>query len=313
MFTLRVEEFGAFKQLSLENKKLGVSLKLLPELGGIPNALHFNIRDYDVNILEGYENSEVAANIEGYRNAWLIPFPNRLKDAKYTFQEELYELPMNWPQEQHAIHGLFYNKPFELIEKELSSDKAILVFSYRYDGSIKGYPFVCETKIQYELGVDYLNCTLEIINKGYSEMPIAAGWHPYFKFGHSIDKCNLSLSAAEQVLVDERMLAKGYQKNPFSEKSFSLRDQHFDTGFKFSSEQKPFSTRLYSENFGASLVLWQDASFPFVQVYTPKDRNSIAIEPMSCNINAFNNQDGLSVLEPNASFKGQFGLKIQLD
>ncbi len=38
--------------------------------------------------------------------------------------------------------------------------------------------------------------------------------------------------------------------------------------------------------------------FPFVQVFTPPHRRSIAVEPMSCNIDAFNNGMGLWSLEP---------------
>ena len=40
----------------------------------------------------------------------------------------------------------------------------------------------------------------------------------------------------------------------------------------------------------------------FLQVYTPKDRQSIAIEPMTCAPNAFHNSMGLLQLEPGRSY-----------
>jgi aldose 1-epimerase len=47
-------------------------------------------------------------------------------------------------------------------------------------------------------------------------------------------------------------------------------------------------------------------------IFTPPDENRdcIAIEPMSCNTNAFNNGDGLTILEPGEKFKGKYGVSL---
>ena len=46
----------------------------------------------------------------------------------------------------------------------------------------------------------------------------------------------------------------------------------------------------------------------FLQVFTPPHRQSIALEPMTCNIDAFNNQDGLKMLAPKETLSGVFGV-----
>ncbi len=47
-----------------------------------------------------------------------------------------------------------------------------------------------------------------------------------------------------------------------------------------------------------------------LQVYILPARNSVAVEPMTCNIDAFNNHDGLIVLEAGQDFKAEYGVKV---
>jgi aldose 1-epimerase len=46
------------------------------------------------------------------------------------------------------------------------------------------------------------------------------------------------------------------------------------------------------------LEIYPDRSYPYLQVYTPPHRNSIAIENLSAIPDAFNNGTGLQVLAP---------------
>lgn len=45
--------------------------------------------------------------------------------------------------------------------------------------------------------------------------------------------------------------------------------------------------------------------------HTTPDRRSIAIQPMSGCIDAFNNKDSLLILKPNEEWKGMFGIKLK--
>ncbi|MCB0643138.1 MAG: hypothetical protein KDC44_15925, partial [Phaeodactylibacter sp.] len=50
--------------------------------------------------------------------------------------------------------------------------------------------------------------------------------------------------------------------------------------------------------------------YNFLQVFTPDHRQSIAIEPMTCNVDAFNNREGLIVLKPGEAHAASFGLRL---
>src|SRR5262245_57109797 len=44
----------------------------------------------------------------------LVPFSNRIADAKFRFRGQIYELPRNFPPEPHAIHGQGWQHAWEV-------------------------------------------------------------------------------------------------------------------------------------------------------------------------------------------------------
>ncbi len=71
--------------------------------------------------------------------------------------------------------------------------------------------------------------------------------------------------------------------------------------------------QLFDEELGLyiTMVMPQiDAPYEYVQLYTAPDRNSIAIEPMTCEPNAFNNKMGLKILAPKESLRSHFTIFV---
>ncbi|MBL7825649.1 MAG: hypothetical protein JNJ57_03390, partial [Saprospiraceae bacterium] len=50
--------------------------------------------------------------------------------------------------------------------------------------------------------------------------------------------------------------------------------------------------------------------FPFFQVFTPPHRESIALEPMTCNVDALNNEQGLISLKSGKKWTGKMEIKM---
>ena len=67
---------------------------------------------------------------------------------------------------------------------------------------------------------------------------------------------------------------------------------------------------LQNQESGLQLRFFPGSHYPFLQIYTPPHRNSIAIENLSGAPNCFNNGMGLLLLEPGHS--QTFGLAYQL-
>ena len=73
-------------------------------------------------------------------------------------------------------------------------------------------------------------------------------------------------------------------------------------------ETKNYEVILANEE--GKLTYWQEAGtgkYNFIQIFTPPHRNCIALEPMTSNIDTFNNKDGLVILQSGESLGGKFG------
>jgi aldose 1-epimerase len=147
-------------------------------------------------------------------------------------------------------------------------------------------------------------------NHDSTAIPVGLGWHPYFVMSENVADTSLKMPKSVQILIDERMLPTG-EKQAYSafDTLTKIGDTKLDNGFFITETGKKASVILESER--GKLHYWQELGekkWNFLQVFTPPHRKSIAIEPMTCNIDAFNNKDGLIMLEPKASFIGSFGV-----
>src|SRR4029079_6353075 len=77
-----------------------------------------------------------------------------------------------------------------------------------------------------------------------------------------------------------------------------LGEQFFDNCFLLNRPLEGAACRLINERDNVQLAIYPDKSYPYLQVYTPPHRNSIAIENLSAAPDAFNNHIGLIILEP---------------
>jgi aldose 1-epimerase len=240
--------------------------------------------------------------LRGKPSAFLFPFPNRLEDGKYTFEGHEYQMPITEPARQNAIHGFVYEQSFEIKTQTESSVNLI----YQYDGRREYYPFSFDFEIEYKFINNCLSVIYSAKNTGSGNMPCGFGWHPYFEFGgESIEKMTLELAATRAIQTDDRMIARGFSE-VIPARTIYLEDNSLDNGFKVESDAETIKTALVFGN-KRIVVEQQNNTVPplnYLMIYTPNTRKSVAIEPMTCNINALNNGDGLTILSPNQQISG---------
>lgn len=259
------------------------------------------------SVLDGYRSDAELASLDWGKSAILAPFPNRLKDGRYRFEGVEYQFPLNEPSRGNALHGFVMDKPFEVVERTPD----LIALQYRYGGEFPWYPFPFALRVSYRLeSPASFVVSFEMENTGDGAMPAGLGWHPYFRLGQSADEIILQLPAADRILVDERMIPTG-EKVGFS--AFGtpglIGDTGFDTGFRLPASDGPAMVQLRHGSF--VLEYWQDPVFSYLQVFIPPARRSIALEPMTCNIDAFRNGEGLVRLEPAQCLRGRAGVRLQ--
>ena len=179
-----------------------------------------------------------------------------------------------------------------------------IVLEHSTKGNV-GFPFPFTAQIAYLFGGDFLSIKTSITNIGTRVIPFGFGWHPYFTLNNKIDENKLKLPRVSQLLVDDRLIPTGGMfENLDWEQPRSIASTIFDTGFKLLSKDKQIVLLNPEKNFGIEVDLLN--GYEYVQMFTPPDRKSIAVEPMTCAANAFNNGLGLRTINPKDSFSAEF-------
>jgi aldose 1-epimerase len=185
-----------------------------------------------------------------------------------------------------------------------------------------GYPFTLALEVAYTLSDSGLEGALRARNLGAEPAPFGAGFHPCLTVGDaSVDDTRLELPARARVPVDDRLLPTGPPIPVDGAHDFRRLRPVGATGLDtcFADLARGADglarTRLLAGDGGRSVMLWTDAGFGYLHVYTGDDepdparrRRGITLEPMTCAPDAFNTGEGLRVLEPGAEFAGRWGV-----
>lgn len=222
----------------------------------------------------------------------LIPWPNRIANGCYQYNGEIFQLAINDPIGQTAIHGLLAWRDWH-INHQSENEVTLTIFlppSY-------GYPFALISEVTYRLDAKYgLHVFIGTRNVGKGTAPYGAGSHPYLTCNmQKIDECELilPLSEAEFTEVDfstPHVISQTTIDHTFKTKSCSAEWEVIITSPKYN-----FSTYLRSNQ-------------PWLQVYTGEklSRRGLAVEPMTCPPDAFNSGINLIYLAPGASHQMHF-------
>ena len=294
-------------------KDSGARLGLLPNRGGMLNQLAMNVRGKTIDIIAGVKTSaELEINPE-YRGVPLFPFANRLANGRYTFAGHSYQFPINECQNGHAIHGFLHRLPARVSSQCPKSSS--LALQYSYLGQFEYYPFPFEAQMTYRFVTSsQLVVTFSALNTGKQAMPVGFGWHPYFTLGEPVDDLSLKLFDAEQVGLDDRCIPFAERRRFNDYQDFAeLGKTHLDDCFHILASSPKVAVSLWSKQQRIGVEVWQTShksGGSYFQICTSKDRQSIAIEPMTSNIDAFNNHQGLTILKPGKEFSCEFGVKM---
>jgi aldose 1-epimerase len=308
MYSHTIEPFGNFEKHTIANAS-GDVFMVVPAFGANLLDLQFG----GISVIEGYQNAEELAQNAWSKNIILFPFPNRIKDGIYTHEGKTYQFPINNVDTGNAIHGFSSNVKMTVAAVETTENEGILTCTYTHGGSHKGYPFRFSFKITFILRGPNLDVDMSITNEDTATIPAGLGWHPYFRLSEKSDDTFLQMPDCQLVMIDERMIPTG-EKTNFTDfnTATQIKDSFLDNGF-YIKNQTQNAEVILSSNVGR-LTCWQETGmgkWNFVQVFTPPHRMSIAVEPMTCNVDAFNNKDGLAILKPHETLQGRFGVRFE--
>jgi aldose 1-epimerase len=288
--------------IELYNEHTGAFAQILPTYGGILSKLILTAEGEKHTIIDCGETFEAITQDPSYPSTILFPWPNRIRNGKYSFEENAYTLPINETGNNNALHGLVYNVPYQIQQCEVIGSNSTCILVHRYEGTEAGFPFPFSIAIEYNLGLKGLTLKIDVLNTGKTAMPYALGWHPYFQFQNETQNdWELKIDAEKMFLSDSQMIPIGHGVYQYPDKWNDLKGKGYDTVFKIQENKATVKSLLRSKKSGRSIEVWQDGQkgeYEYIVVYTPPGGKRIAIEPMTANTDAYNNKQGFQTLAP---------------
>ncbi len=142
--------------------------------GAVVTEVGSAIRVYRVGGRDVVLGSPVDQAITGGRGQKLIPWPNRIRDGRYTFGGRPQQLALTEPARHNASHGLARHVPWVLVEHSASSvTQSVTIYPQ------PGWPGILRASITVALADDGLTVTLVAANIGDSDVPFGYAAHPY--------------------------------------------------------------------------------------------------------------------------------------
>jgi len=316
MFSIHKKIENGFEKVVLKNDLTNNYASIIPSCCAMLNEFVVEEKNERINVIDSYWSFDEFQNHleeKGFLGCKLSPFVCRLNEAKYTFGEKEYFIQKSLPA-KHALHGLLYDKAFTLISETANELNASITMKYEYRAEDPGYPFNYDCIVTWQLEPENkLTVITECINKDEGLIPMQDGWHPYFTLGDSIDDLHLEFQAKNMVEFNSELLPT---KRLVDYTRFStierLGDTFLDNCFTLDTQECQPLCVLRNVEKNIEVQLLPHESYPYLQIYTPPHRRSIAIENISGAPDAFNNGMGFITLEAGQSALFQTSYKIVL-
>jgi len=252
---------------------------------------------------------------DGGRGQVLAPWPNRIRDGRYSFGGEEHQLGLTEVPKRNAIHGLVRWTGWQLAER--GADRVSLTTTVWPQ---TGYPFLVRLRATYRLGDGGLDVALHARNDGDRAAPYGVGHHPYLTVGTAVDAAVLTLPAGQRLVADDRGIPVAAEAVAGTAYDFrtsrTIGDLVIDDAYVGLGRGSDGRVRVTLENSsGHGLEMWADEAASCLQVFTGDTlpdpalrRQSLAVEPMSCPAGAFDTGADLVTLQPGAEHELRWGV-----
>lgn len=273
------------------------------------------VREYLVGDRAVLEPYPLDAMCDGAHGTPLIPWPNRLGDGRYRFDDVDHQVALTEPEKHNAIHGFLRWRSWQAVEHE---DHRVVMHTRIHP--LTGYPFTVDVTVAYELGDGGLEVSTTATNLSVDPAPYGCGQHPYLSPREDlIDDCTVQLDARTRILTDDRhQLPIGVEAVEGTDFDFRsgrrLGNQMID--FAFTDLARDAQARAWarlSAPDGHQVALWVDQSYPYIELYTgdtlaaPRRRRGLGVEPMTCPPNALQSGRDVIRLDPGQSVTTTWG------
>lgn len=308
------------KSLVLRDPSTGSKAKIAAHLGFNCYEFVAAVGNQEIDVIDAAADFELGQQRpSGHGIPILFPFPNRIREGRFRWNNREYHLPeskVGYDGAGNAIHGFAIDRPWRVLEQTESAAVGEFRLSVDAPERLEHWPADCIIRIRYEVTGRALRAHIHIENPCDEPLPWGFGTHPYFKLPLGADssagQCLIEAPAAEEwELIN--CLPTGKQRPVRPDRDLRegayFRDLKLDDVFTGLAPAKNH-LECYILDGKAGLQVSQrcDTVFRELVIYTPPQRDAICLEPYTCATDAINLESnkvdaGLRVLDPGGTFK----------
>jgi aldose 1-epimerase len=280
-----------------------------PEAGMLGASLRFR----GVELLRRVDDLDAARSKGSTAGIPLLyPWANRLSRLQYRAAGrevtlDSSSLLLHFDDHKLPMHGV----PWSQLEwNVVSSDVDVLIarLDWSSEELLAIFPFPHHVEMAVRLRHTDLEIQTTVFADAGSAVPISFGFHPYFGIpGIPRAAWTLNSPAMRKLALDAEGIPTG-AKTPSTPLGGRLGNTGYDDGFAVSGsgEQARFSI----DGNGYSIAIEFKKGFDFAQIFAPKDKEFIAIEPMTAETNALRSGGGLRVIAAGEQFIASFRIEV---
>jgi aldose 1-epimerase len=260
-----------------------------------------------------------SRDVRAHASYPLIPYSNRIADARLEFDGHIHALARNFGDHPHAIHGVGWQRPWTVAARDAKS--ALLVLEHDPavdDAHAWPWPFRALQSLSLHAdpgGIDAaLSLKLTIANASAAPFPFGLGWHPYFVRGAATRlgfRADGAWETDATCLPTARIVDPPQWRFDIPRTPGSATIDNVFTGWDGEATIVDGERRI-------AIAVRADRAAGFLVVYAPAGRDFVALEPVTHMTDAFNrvargeSGTGMRTLRPGGAFSCTMEIGVRL-
>jgi aldose 1-epimerase len=282
--------------VQLSDAAHGTAVSIVPSIGNL--AYEMTVGGKNIFWLPFQSLAELKAKPALCGNPFLAPWANRLdQDAfyangkKYVLNPELGNLRRDGNKK--PIHGLLLFSPHWKVVAAQADNRSARVTSrlefWKHPELMAQFPFAHAIEMTYRLQDGLLEVETALTNHAEEPMPVAIGYHPYFRIhDEPRDGWKVHLAAREQVVLSNLLIPTGERKPVNISDPLSLKGAQLDDVFTTLARTNQGRAEFWVQGKTQKISVLYGPKYTVAVVYAPQGRDFICFEPMSAVTNALN-------------------------
>lgn len=288
-----------------EQPARNISVKIAPDLGN--NMFSLRVGEHELI----YCDVEQLKRMSFTGNFVLWPFPNRVRDKRYTYQGKQYSLQsvvrIPGQEDDPLIHGLVMDRQWQF-EQPVAGKDSVSVRTFvevtPESPYFETYPFESRLTLTFTLSAQGVTVAYEVHNIGTRDLPYGFALHPYFKGLSGFEDTLITLPARQVMEADAELLPTGrlLTLDGIMYAMFDLRQPvplgHLKLDHVYTAIPAHASSAVTFSQQNLRVRLEASKEFTHIVIYTSSDASNpfVCIENQTCATDAINlhGQEGLT-------------------